>query len=69
MKIGDLIRDIRDGYGSMGIVIKIDHEHKDLDRYWVHWISGDPDYIEETTSEYLGSERKCAYKLALERTV
>jgi len=67
MKIGDLIRDIRDG--SMGVVIRIDHEHKDPDRYWVRWISGDPDYIKHHTSEYLGSDwivhgfDRCPYRL------
>lgn len=63
MKVGDLIRDIRDAYGSIGVVTRIDHEHKDSDRYWVYWISGDPNFIEHTTSEYLGSERKCVYRL------
>ncbi len=46
MKIGDLIRDIRDG----------------SDRYYVYWISGNPNFIGRETSEYLGGERKCAYE-------
>jgi len=67
MQVGDLIRDIRDG--SMGIVTRTDDEYEGSDRYFIYWISGYAGLIGNESSEYLGSERKCAYRLALERTV
>lgn len=63
MKIGDLIRDLRDG--SVGVVVRTD-DVRDLrdgsDRYYIYWISGNPNFIGRETSEYLDSERKGAYE-------
>tara|TARA_R110000824_G_scaffold365491_1_gene553984 strand:- start:791 stop:1018 length:228 start_codon:yes stop_codon:yes gene_type:complete len=63
LKIGDLIRDLRDG--SVGVVVRTD-DVRDLrdgsDRYYIYWISGNPNFIGRETSEYLDSERKGAYE-------
>ena len=60
MKIGDLIRDIRDG--SVGVVVRADDDYEGPNRYYVYWISGMPALIGQETTEYLGSDRKCAYE-------
>tara|TARA_Y100001973_G_scaffold48487_1_gene72184 strand:- start:2475 stop:2672 length:198 start_codon:yes stop_codon:yes gene_type:complete len=61
VKIGDLIKDIRDG--SIGVVVKPDGDYEGSNRYYIYWISGMPALIGQETTEYLGSDRKCAYEL------